>query len=38
METKKVENDRYINIKSEQIYLLHILLIWGGYLTGDQIE
>lgn len=38
MVNKSVENDRYININIEQIYLLHILLVWGGYLTGDQIE
>ena len=38
MDNKQIENDRYFNSDIEDIYVLHILLLWGGYLVGNQVE
>ncbi|MGC3834748.1 uracil phosphoribosyltransferase [Moritella viscosa] len=38
MDDKETESDRYFDIDIEKIYLLNMLLIWGGYLVGNQTE
>ncbi|CAM3095176.1 hypothetical protein [Moritella viscosa] len=38
MDGKETESDRYFDIDIEKIYLLNMLLIWGGYLVGNQTE
>ena len=38
MDNKQTENDRYFDIDIEEIYVLNMLLLWGGYLIGNQIE
>jgi len=38
MDNTQTENDRYLNIDIEDIYVLNMLLLWGGYLVGNQVE
>ncbi|MFT5808498.1 MAG: hypothetical protein ACI9LG_002815 [Moritella dasanensis] len=38
MDNKQIENDRYFNINIEEIYVLNVLLLWGGYLVGNQVD
>lgn len=38
MPTKRSDCERYFNTDIEQIYILNILYIWGGYLVGQQVD
>jgi len=38
MDNKQNETDRYFNIDIEQVFILNMLFVWGGYLVGNQVE
>ncbi|MDX2322323.1 MAG: uracil phosphoribosyltransferase [Moritella sp.] len=38
MDNKQIKNDHYFNIDREDIDVLNMLLLWGGYLVGNQVD